>query len=130
LHAIQDFYAHTNWVEHYLDTASKDIPLWKGFPDKNGWINSRDGRDADEREWLLSGVYPGKGKGSPHGRYGKDSAKSGPGSTGVTEGPNKGSTYFAIAMELAKRQTAVEWGQIKAAAPSLMGRCIKAKFEK
>jgi len=65
LHTIQDFYSHSNWVNHYAEGHTNPIPIWFDVAAK----------DRDKLD-LFSGAYPdGSAKGhKDHGELNKDSS--------------------------------------------------------
>ena len=94
LHAVQDFYAHSNWVE--LHAQVKPIPVW-------------DLAVATLPSKIVSGTWSiGSPKrcaaGAPtHSQLNKDQASSQEGSVKVEQGPNAGATFFALARDCAVR---------------------------
>ena len=100
LHAVQDFYAHSNWVELHSETESP-IPLWDlqltSLP--NGIVSGT---------WAAG--HPKKcGAGAPpHSQLNKDSAESPEGKETVTKGPNAGKTLFELAYDAALRATGAQ----------------------
>ncbi|HQR05881.1 MAG TPA: hypothetical protein PLN21_03610 [Gemmatales bacterium] len=97
LHTVQDFYAHSTWVEIHQQNGVYPIPVW------DGTYNS-----------LPTGIISGTwrwGKhlcpsGTPDHEYiNKDSADSIRGKQKVAGGPNNGKTYFELAYEVARRAT-------------------------
>jgi len=65
LHTVQDFYSHSNWVNHYSEGHTSPIPIWFDVA-----ASDRDKLD------LFSGAYPdGSSKGhKDHGELNKDSS--------------------------------------------------------
>lgn len=95
LHTVQDFYAHSDWVEYHI--MQPTILLW-------------DFNMAHLPGSIISGTWPlGKGScrpGTPsHGDLNKDSNTSKKGSTEVPTGPHARKSYFDVAFEVAKRAT-------------------------
>ena len=96
LHTVQDFYAHSNWVEIHLNEAL--IPLWdlqvKSLP-----------------AGIMSGTWvigePKKcSPGTPdHDELNKDEPSSKAGSKIVDRGPHQGKTLYELAEEVAIRAT-------------------------
>jgi len=92
LHTVQDFYAHSNWIE--LHKGLSEMPLWD-------WDQST----------LPGGILSGTilqeepkrcSQGTPdHILVNKDSISSEQGKKVVSEGPNKGKTFFELAFEAA-----------------------------
>jgi matrix metalloproteinase-14 (membrane-inserted) len=96
LHDVQDFYAHSNWVELHEDESP--IPTWDLQTTGGG---------------LWSGYWPNNDSsfarisGTPnHAGSNKDNADSPAGSRKVRSGPNEGKTYFELAKEVATRASA------------------------
>lgn len=104
LHGIQDFYAHTNYVELSASRAARldDLPLLKP------WVESDQARIRDlQAQGLVSGFvfwgFPQKcPSGVPsHAELAKDSASTASGRKPV---PNLGGrTQYAVAVHLAKK---------------------------
>ena len=95
LHAVQDFYAHSNWIE--LHVNSPTIPLWNLDP-----------------ATLPQGCYSGRwnqgtnlcGPGVPHhDEMNKDAPTTPRGRVVVATGPHKGQLLFDLAAEAAMRAT-------------------------
>jgi Hemopexin len=95
LHAVQDFYSHSNWVE--LNERESTIPVW-------------DMRTISRDLW--SGYWPddapsfARNPNTPnHHDSNKDNAEKIKGRQKVRSGPNEGKTYFELAKEVATRAT-------------------------
>lgn len=95
LHAVQDFYAHSNWIELHQNAAT--IPLWNLDPAS-----------------LPAGCYTGRwnqgtslcGPGTPHhDEMNKDAPGTPRGRVVVASGPNRGKLLFELAAEAATRAT-------------------------
>jgi hypothetical protein len=104
LHTVQDFYAHSNWVE--IHQFYDPIPVW----------------DLDVRNLpygIMSGTWfighPKKCNSSvpPHTKLNKDDPNSEEGQKIVATGPNKGKTLFSLARESAIRATLIQFEQLK-----------------
>lgn len=99
LHTVQDFYAHSNWIELHL--ASSPIPLW-------------DFSMSTLPAGIVSGTWaagqPKKcGAGAPsHEQLAKDKPTQPESKKIVKSGPNKGKTYFELVYEAALRATKSE----------------------
>jgi hypothetical protein len=99
LHTIQDFYAHSNWVELQLGNAP--LPLW-------------DLKIQSLPQGIFSGTYAGdKPKkcavGTPsHEKLNKDKKSSSQARKKVATGPNSGKTYFDLAFDCALKATKEE----------------------
>lgn len=99
LHTVQDFYAHSNWVE--MEQELSPIPLWdfnlKSLPST-----------AFSGTWDV-GVPKRCKAGVPHhDDLGKDDAESRQGQVIVTKGPNEGRTLFQLAYDAALRASALQ----------------------
>ncbi len=99
LHTVQDFYAHSNWIELFQDRSP--IPLWN-----------------IDVSTLPAGIHSGTWKeGNPkrcaatvpsHATMNKDKHSSPRGKTTVDHGPNRGKTLFDLAYDAALRATQAE----------------------
>ena len=110
LHAVQDFYSHSDWVERHLDEES--IPVWdldvKSLP--SGLVSGT---------WKLG--FPKKcSSGTPsHGELNKDNRNSSKGKVIVNSGPHKGKSLFELAFEAAVRASIEQFDRLKLAAVRL-----------
>jgi hypothetical protein len=110
LHTIEDFYAHSNWIE--LNLQQSPIPTWNvSLPMPNG---------------LFSGYWPdanpasSKIPGAPnHDQSNKDEPQSITGKKIVSSGPNKGKTYFQLARETAIRACQEQYQKLTLVLPNL-----------
>ena len=104
LHTVQDFYAHSNWIE--IHQQEDPIPVW----DLNLATLPPD---------IVSGTwrfgFPKKcPRGAPtHDQLNKDKATSEEGRKIVTSGPNTGKTYFQLAFDCAIRASEVQFSRLK-----------------
>jgi hypothetical protein len=96
LHTVQDFYAHSNWVEIHLNEAP--VPMWNC-------------RSETLPEAIISGTWP---TGEPkrcssnaphHDQLNKDKPSSITGCKVVDFGPHHGKTLFELAEEVSIRAT-------------------------
>jgi hypothetical protein len=103
IHTVQDFYAHSNWVELHEDVSP--IPVW----------------DLDSSSLpadIVSGTFfldfPKRcGPNAPtHAQLNKDSPSSEEGSKVVESGPNKGQTLFDLAFAAALQATRVQFDRL------------------
>lgn len=105
LHAVQDLYSHSNWIELHQDF--KPIPAW-------------DLRLDDLPSDIVSGTWmlgkPKKcGPGAPtHEELNKDKPTSKEGSKAVDFGPNKGETLYELAFATAIMATRAQFERFKA----------------
>jgi hypothetical protein len=103
-HTVQDFYAHSNWVE--LHQGQDPIPVW----------------DLDVGTLpagIVSGTYPDHpqlcGPGAPtHEQLNKDDPGSVEGGKVVEDGPNTGKRLFDLAFDAATRATAEQFARLAA----------------
>jgi hypothetical protein len=103
IHTVQDFYAHSNWVELHDDASP--VPVW----------------DLDLGS-LPAGIVSGTffldfpklcGPGAPtHAQLNKDSPSSEEGGKVVGSGPNKGQTLFDLAFAAALLATRVQFDRL------------------
>lgn len=101
LHTVQDFYSHSNWVEHYDTQAT--MPIWDLDPThlQSGTVS---GYVWWEPKDCSTGPIPS------HHDLNKDSSTSKKGMTKVGgAGPNKDRTYFQLALEAATSATLAEF---------------------
>jgi hypothetical protein len=104
LHTVQDFYAHSNWIELHVNLTP--IPVWDL---KLGSLPTA----------IVSGTWSiGHPKrcvaGTPtHEQLNKDSANSQEGAKVVTTGPNKGQTLFRLAFAAAVGATKIQFAQLQ-----------------
>lgn len=104
LHTVQDFYAHSNWVEIYQ--SCNPIPVWdlnlKNLPP-----------DIISGTWSVGIPKKCMGEGVPHSKLNKDKGNSDEGKKIVPIGPNKGKTLFSLAREAAICATLEQFEQLK-----------------
>lgn len=105
IHTVQDFYAHSNWVE--IHQAYSPIPVWnldvKNLP--SGVVSGT---------WLPGLPKKCSNKAPSHSGLNKDSEdpKNSPeGCKIVSEGPNKGKSLFCLAREAAISATIEQFEQ-------------------
>jgi len=102
-HTVQDFYAHSNWIELHQDVSP--IPVWDLNP-------------ATLPADIVSGVFSLDspklcGPGAPtHEELNKDSPNSPEGSKVVASGPNAGKTLFDLAFATALQATKNQFAQL------------------
>lgn len=103
LHTVQDFYAHSNWVE--LNADRSPVPVW------NLEIASLP-REIVTGTWFLG--HPKKcHSGAPsHDQLNKDSPKSKEGRKAIESGPNAGQTLFALAYDAALWATRIQYERL------------------
>lgn len=103
LHTVQDFYAHSNWIE--LNEGASPVPVW----------------DLDLHSLpvdIVSGTFeldsPKKcGPDAPtHEQLNKDSPSSEEGGRIVQSGPNAGTTLFALAFAAALQASQVQFARL------------------
>ncbi len=103
-HTVQDFYAHSNWVE--LHANEEPIPIWdlsvQSLPTQ-----------------IVSGTFfldwPKMcGPGAPtHAELNKDSPESQEGAKLVNSGPNAGKTLFDLAFAAALQATKIQFERLR-----------------
>jgi hypothetical protein len=103
IHTVQDFYAHSNWIELHEDV--RPVPIW----------------DLDPSS-LPAGIVSGTffldfpklcGPGAPtHAQLNKDSPTSEEGGKVVATGPNEGRTLFDLAFAAALQATRVQFDRL------------------
>jgi hypothetical protein len=104
IHTVQDFYAHSNWVE--LNEAASPMPVW-------------DLLVASLPTGIVSGTFfldtPKLcGPNAPtHAQLNKDSPDSPEGSKLVDSGPNQGQTLFALAFAAALDATRLQFTRLQ-----------------
>ncbi|EFC80458.1 hypothetical protein [Parafrankia sp. EUN1f] len=104
IHTVQDFYAHSNWIELHQNVSP--LPAW----------------DL-KVESLPAGIVSGRflldspklcGPNAPtHDQLNKDSPSSPEGSKIVQDGPNQGQTLFRLAFATAVEATVVQFSRLK-----------------
>jgi len=105
IHTVQDFYAHSNWIE--LQVAQSPIPVW-------------DLVLASLPASIVSGTFfldsPKEcGPDAPtHSQLNKDSPDSEEGRKTVPSGPNQGKTLFDLAFAAALGATTVQFARLQA----------------
>jgi hypothetical protein len=104
IHTVQDFYAHSNWIE--LNEGEDPVPVWDLV------IGSLPAA-------IVSGTFfwgsPKEcGPDAPtHTQLNKDSPNKGQGKKTVTSGPNQGKTLFELAFDTALRATRVQFTRLE-----------------
>jgi len=128
-HAIADFYAHTNWIELYLnDGYSVDaVPLaplftlefdLDQFPPhlQSGYFHLRHGLRGCPRQGDL--YTPPQGFEYAHAQLAKDFSHKGHGAERISSGE---ATYFEIAMRLATSATLDAWESLRLLLQTIYG---------
>ncbi len=87
LHAVQDFYSHSNWIELYLE--EEPIPLWDLQFDSLP-------QDIVSGTWIVGRPKLCSDYAPSHDDLNKDRATSEQGKKIVSAGPNKNKTYFDL----------------------------------
>lgn len=99
LHTIQDFYAHSSWIE--LHQHLSPVPVWdvhrRSLPEG---IRSGTWEDGAPKRC----AWPSE----THDEMSKDTAQSARGMVRVESGPNQGRTLFELARDTAVRATLAE----------------------
>jgi len=105
LHTVQDFYAHSNWIE--LHTNQSPIPVWD-------LVLSSLPPEIVSGTWFIG--HPKRcAAGAPtHAQLNKDSADSAEGSKIVPSGPNQGKSLFQLAFNTALAATKVQFAHLRA----------------
>lgn len=104
LHAVQDFYSHSNWVELHLDVDP--IPVWD-------LAGSSLPSDVVSGTWVL-GRPKNCRPGTPsHSELNKDDAHSDSGREIVGAGPHQGKTLFDLASDVAVRASVQQLGRLR-----------------
>jgi hypothetical protein len=103
IHTVQDFYAHSNWIE--LHDTERPIPLW----DLN--VNSLPAAIVSGTFFLDTPKLCGPDAPS-HAQLNKDNPDSPEGSKIVQDGPNAGQTLFDLAFGAALRATEVQFERL------------------
>lgn len=103
LHTVQDFYAHSNWVE--IHQSYDPIPVWnldvKNLP--SGIMSGT---------WPLGSPKRCNSNVPPHSKLNKDDETSEEGQKVVATGPNKGKTLFYLTRETAIRATLIQFERL------------------
>lgn len=103
IHTVQDFYAHSNWIELHVD--QRPVPVW-------------DIQLSSLPSTIVSGTFfldiPKLcGPGAPtHAQLSKDGPTSPEGSKTVESGPNQGQTLFDLAYATALEATRLQFGRL------------------
>jgi hypothetical protein len=103
-HALQDLYAHSNYVETFGKDAKKpgDVPTWQ-FWNADGTVNVPTGVFTGTYKW------PRDNAPSPsHDQWNKDE----PSSTEGQKKNNNGLTWFSLAEDAATRHTTAIWNDV------------------
>ena len=103
LHTVQDFYAHSNWVE--LNLSQNQIPVW----DMN--LNSLPSGIVSGT-WIIGFPKKCDGTAPTHEQLNKDDANSEEGKKVVSSGPNEGKTLFALARDAAIRAGSMQFEKL------------------
>lgn len=107
-HTVQDFYAHSNWVELHLSVSP--IPVW------NLDVASLPDGIVSGVFWLDSPKLCGPGA-PTHEELNKDNPTSQEGQKVVPDGPNQGKTLFELAFDAARRATEEQFARLLKVAP-------------
>jgi hypothetical protein len=104
IHTVQDFYAHSNWIE--LHTDQRPVPVW-------------DLVLTSLPSGIVSGTYPDHpqecGPGAPtHAQLNKDSPNSEEGRKTVPSGPNESESLYDLAFATAVGATKVQFAHLQA----------------
>ena len=105
IHTVQDFYAHSNWVE--LQVAQSPVPVWDLV------LTSLPASIVSGTFFLDSPKECGPGA-PTHAQLNKDSPDSEEGQKTVTSGPNQGKTLFDLAFAAALDATRVQFARLQA----------------
>ena len=105
IHTVQDFYAHSNWVELYVDQSP--IPVWD-------LVLGSLPADIVSGTFFLDSPKECGPNAPTHTQLNKDSPDSEEGQKVVTSGPNQGSSLFELAFNAALRATEVQFGRLEA----------------
>ncbi|MBZ8135075.1 hypothetical protein [Afifella sp. IM 167] len=105
LHTMQDFYAHSNWIELHRNDAA--IPVW------NQKLSSLPAAIVSGTWWIGSPKLCGPNAPS-HSDLNKDSPTSREGSKLVAAGPNAGKSLFDLAYATALEATREEFARFSA----------------
>lgn len=105
IHTVEDFYAHSNWVE--LHTDESPIPVWdldlSSLP--SAIVSGTFGLDSPKQ----------CGPGAPtHEQLNKDAPDSEEGKKVVPSGPNEGKSLFELAYASALAATRVQYARLQA----------------
>lgn len=103
LHTVQDFYAHSNWVE--LHQQQSPVPAW----DLD--LASLPPDIVSGTFWLDSPKLCGPDA-PTHAELNKDSPTSPEGSKTVASGPNEGQTLFALAFAAALEASKIQFARL------------------
>jgi hypothetical protein len=112
IHTVQDFYAHSNWIE--LHEAQSPVPVWD---------LSLGSLPAD----IVSGTFildfPKEcGPDAPtHDQLNKDGPDTPEGRKTVESGPNKGRTLFDLAFAAALEATRVQFARLESVVGARVG---------
>jgi len=99
LHTVQDFYAHSNWIEFH--ESKNPIPLWDLNPN-NLTAEIYSGYWAVGKPKIYNSIPPG------HNKLNKDSVSSRESKIKVSSGINQGKTYFELAYQTALNASKAE----------------------
>jgi hypothetical protein len=100
IHTVQDFYAHSNWVE--LHEGERPVPVWDLV------VGSLPAQIVSGTFFLDTPKLCGPGA-PTHAELNKDSPDSPEGAKVVESGPNAGQTLFALAFAAALRATELQF---------------------
>lgn len=104
LHTVQDFYAHSNWVE--LHEQESPVPVWDLDP------GSLPSDIVSGTFWLDHPKLCAPGA-PTHEELNKDSPDSPEGSKTVASGPNQGRTLFSLAFAAALAASAAQFDRLR-----------------
>ncbi|MGN6815755.1 MAG: hypothetical protein ACTHK3_06685 [Solirubrobacterales bacterium] len=103
-HTVQDFYAHSNWVE--LHAGESPLPTWDLS------LGSLPSSIVSGTFFLDSPKMCGPGA-PTHAELNKDGPESPEGSKVVADGPNKGKTLFSLAYAAALEATRAQFKRLQ-----------------
>lgn len=99
MHTVQDFYAHSNWIELHQD--SSPVPVWDLLP---GSLPT----GICSGTWAVGNPKRCKPGTPSHGHLNKDTRSSNSGRKVVRNGPNSGKTLYQLACDAALRASQAE----------------------
>jgi len=105
IHTVQDFYAHSNWVELHVDQSP--VPTWD-------LVLSSLPADIVSGTFFLDSPKECGPNAPTHAQLNKDSPDSEEGQKLVPSGPNQGKTLFDLAFAAALQATEVQFDRLEA----------------
>ena len=105
IHTVQDFYAHSNWVELHVDQSP--VPTWD-------LVLSSLPADIVSGTFFLDSPKECGPNAPTHAQLNKDSPDSEEGQKLVPSGPNQGKTLFGLAFAAALQATEVQFDRLEA----------------